>query len=994
MSRKRKKAKIPMGYLCVCMLLFSMGCSTLNRQSVTQESDVSLVRELMEPVYTGQQGLIDTLGVTDHEVIQFQLKNQTAKRVEVPDPLPRLWSSEDLFFFRINDPGIPGHGLYYFDPQTFRLVNLPLDGEDPEASQAFVLFRALPNEGRWFYGEQGLDLFRLSFAYTSDGEIRFKGETRVRGISGDPFLPVYLREKETVFFLNRDGEGGARLMSVDADGENLKEHLLKGAGEISRIYSEDGKILVFESDKKGYQSLFSLNPDDGLVTEFTHVIDDAARENPYILTSRYAQGASTPVVVKLPETLDIREITSLVMAQNPRVSLQRALFAAALVEVGIATLPNYPSFYFELGTVSPAGFFSDKGGFVSQTLLDGLLGFMQPLFDIKRNTELGRAAALKAETAQNLLDNEINERVAEALGLYFEIAYLNEMDTILEELMVVYGRRGAHYETLKTVGDAYGVQLLAAEHIRVAGLSEQAYNRQQRTYLMRRLKHLCGLSLGTQITLARDDFNMDEAVFLDEGGLHDLAVLNHPQIRAVTSELKKAYFLESAGPAVRGILNASAEYEYTGRSSTDALTDNINLTLSGGVSTAHNKSARLHRQYWARIKESLRIRLGIVSGEVQLTLDESLLGFRAAKEDYRAKQVNTTYNLEKARLARLYESIDTLYAEVEQDPLEVNTAIQEYLFAVAGLAEVKKDLGIRYVNVWRETGRSRYLPEAMEGFTTQRVDRRRASLWLWETQSVIQTAQGRESFLRVAGKGSINRVYTYLYSDSRLLDDALLREQFTLFLNECTDAGIEVWALLGEPEWLTGSDGARDLLRGIDRVTQFNASKNSLEPKISGVKIDLEPHSIKGWETDSKVRETLNIRYLRLLKRARVRTDGLMPLWVDCPVKYFTQVQHMPLLRQTERLTDGITAMVYYNHPDKTVAAAEKVFAAGTGPLEIGIEFSGRAPATDTLYPMDKGAWMKTVEALSGKFMEKSQYMGLSLHDYSALKPILDGSNL
>lgn len=996
MNRDTLLGRLPLKVLALCLCLVCQGCSTLNPQSVSQDADVALVRELMEPVYMGQQALIDTLGVTEHNMIVFRVDNQSVRRVPEPDDYPQIWAQESIVFFRVNDPTLHRDVLHFFDPQTFRLLRLPEADEDPDTSQAerphtFTLFKALSGDGRWLAGDRDLSLMRLAFEYTSAGEVRFAGKKRVRGIDGDPFLPVHLRGKGLVFFLTRNEHGTHRLMSVDQNGQNLKAHVLDGAGEIARIYSEDGNTLIFESDKKGYQSLFRLTPDDGTITDYNRSDTEETGENPYILISRYAYGATTPVVVKLPETMDVRNITSLVMAQNPDVSLRRALFAAALVEVGIATLPNYPSFYFEIGTVSPAGFFSNQGGFVSQTLIDGLVGLVQPLFDIKRNTELGRAARLTAETARNQLDNEINERVAEAIQLYFELTYLNEMDAVWQEIMTVYGKRATHYATLKTVGDANGVQILAAERILAAGRSAQAHNRQQALFLKRRLKHLCGLSQGTRIALARDDYFMDDAVFRDEGSLHDLAVLNHPRIKAATSELKKAYFLESAGPAVRGRLNASAEYEYTGRSTSNAVTDNINLTLSGSVSTANRKSARLHKQYWQQIKDSLRIRLGIVSGEVQLSLEEALMDFKAAKHDYLAKRANARYYLERARVARLYETIDALNEEAQPDPLAVNTAVQEYLFAAGGLAEVRKDLGIRYVTVWRETGRSTFLPEQIEGFSSERVDQNMASLWLWETKAAIATPDGIAGFLRAAKAGNINRVYAYLYSDSRLLTEMMFRERFTLFLNACAEEGIEVWALLGEPEWLTDSKAIQDLTRGIDRINQFNASKNRLEPKITGVKIDLEPHSIPGWETDSEVREALNTRFLRLLTQAETRIDDVMPLWVDCPVKYFSQEQNRALMRQITRLTDGITVMAYFNDPDKTINASKTVLDEAGGPIEIGLEFSSKAPASDTLYPMDRDEWAQIVETLSGHFVGTPGYMGLSFHDYSALKPMLNG---
>ena len=986
-------------FLVVSLLLLGGGCGTLNRQSVIQDADMAMVSELMAPLYTGQAQLVETFGTTDHDRIIFRVKNKRVTRVTGPVSPFEIWSPEYLLFFRVADAPGSHRALYYFDSQTLRLIPLRSKGDEggsscTETPATFTLFKALSHGGRWVPGDQALSLMRLHFEYTPSGTIRYRGSDTVPGLPGDPILPVHLRETGRVFFLSRIDEGPYGLFSVDETGRDLKTHLGDGAGRISRIYSEDGIHLIFESDKKGYQSLFRLTPDDGEVTDYTHEEADLGGQGRYVLTSRFSRGAFAPAIVKIPETLNMAMITSLVMAQNPQVAMKRALFAASLVTAGIATLPNYPSLYFELGTISPAGLLDNGGGFVSQTLINGLFGIIQPLFEIRRNTELGRAAELTAETAKTRLDNEINERVAEAMGLYFDITYAHEMGAIWEGLMAAYEIRVRHYTRLKAVGDTYGLQQLAAHKIVVAGRSEQAHHQRRALYLMRRLKTLCGISPDVALALDTEAFCMDAAPLAGDGSLHDLALLNHPQIQAVAGELKKAHFLESAGPTVRARMSISAEYEYIGRGAGTVVSDDFNLTLAGRLSSAQGRSDRLHRHYWARIKDSLRIHLATVSGQVRLSLDEALMDFRAAKNDYEAKRADTRYALEKIRVSRLYASIGTLDEDGGGDPLGVNTAVQEYLDSLARLATVRRDLGVRYVNVWRETGRSRLLPEVMTTLRSQDIDRQKASLWLWKSREVIDSPAGIAAFLRMAKAGHIKRVYAYLYSDARLLTEMMSREQWTLFLNACVQEGIEVWALLGEPEWLMDEDGGRAVSRGLQRVLAFNASKNSLEPKISGVKLDLEPHSFPGWETDTGVRDTLNARYLRILKGAMVQLRGRLPLWVDCPVKYFIREEHGPLMAAIARLSDGITAMVYFNDPKTVISVAKKVLKGARGPVEIGLEFSSTAPASDTLGPLTETRWRQLVGDISGQCMGIPGYMGLSFHDTAALTPILDEGQL
>ncbi|WP_300673310.1 TolC family protein [Desulfoluna sp.] len=987
MPRRRQKGPAPLAWGVLFLALICLGCGLRNRHSVIQEADKAVIQELMAPFYSGQQHLFETLGTTAHDLIVFQLKNQRVKRVLEPESLPRFLADELIVFFRITDPDQGETALYYFDPLSLRLSRLPLSEFSSESTQTFAVFKALARE-RWGWpGEQALSLVSLHFDYDGSGTLRFAGKKRVKGIPGEPVLPVYLRRSGCVFFLSRDSQGASLLMAVDEQGENLGEPLGPGYGEITRIFSDDDRTLVFESDKKGYQSLYRLTPETGEVTGYHRSEAFEGEGSRYILRRRHAHGVAPPVVVRLPEVLDVQAIVSLVMAQSPEVNLKRSLWAADFVQAGIATLPNYPSLYFELGTSSAAGLFSDQSGF----FIDGLLGIFQPLLDIRRNTELWRAAQLTAETSRCRVDDEINERVAEALQLYFKVSHLQELGDVQEALLSTYQRRVTYYETLKSVGDALGGQRLAAEKILVSGRAERAHTHRQIVFLMRRLKDLCGIPQGVGISLTPADFHLEDMVFEAPGVLRELSVLNHPQVKAISSEFQKARFLESAGPEIRGTLNASAEYEYRGRSTGDAVTDNINLTLSGGVSTAHRKAARLHRHYWSHMKESLRLRLEIVSDQIQLGLDEALMDFKAAQGDALAKRRDAHYYLEKVRVARLYEAIDSIDEEGPLDPLAVNTAEQAYFEAVARLAGVKKDLGVRYANVWRETGRSRLLGEQLTALSFQNIDRQSASLWLWETRAAMDSSAHRAAFVKTARSAGVKRVYAYLYSDARLLSEQMAREQLTQFLGDCAREGIEVWALLGEPEWLTGDDGLEALTRGIDRIASFNGSKNRFEPRISGVKLDVEPHSIAGWETEPIRRMALNRTYIRLIQRARARIGVEMPLWVDCPVKFFTREEHRPLMRQVARLTDGITVMAYFDAPEKIDRIATAVLEAAEGPVEVGVEFSHRAPATDTLYPLARDRWPQVVEPLAGQFMESPFYRGLSYHDYSALRLIFDG---
>ncbi len=151
-----KKKSMPSGIFTALLLILMIsgsGCSTLNGQSVRQNADVELIKELMAPLYIGQQKLIETIGTTDHDLIVFRMENNRVKRLPEKGPGTQLWEQRNIVFFRINESGKNNPGIYYFDQQTFRLYRLD-QVENP--SQTVTLSKTIPCDGKWMPVEQSL----------------------------------------------------------------------------------------------------------------------------------------------------------------------------------------------------------------------------------------------------------------------------------------------------------------------------------------------------------------------------------------------------------------------------------------------------------------------------------------------------------------------------------------------------------------------------------------------------------------------------------------------------------------------------------------------------------------------------------------------------------------------------------------------------------------------------------------------------------------------
>ena len=230
--------------------------------------------------------------------------------------------------------------------------------------------------------------------------------------------------------------------------------------------------------------------------------------------------------------------------------------------------------------------------------------------------------------------------------------------------------------------------------------------------------------------------------------------------------------------------------------------------------------------------------------------------------DYKAKQTHLVYRLEELRVAYVHEDYEPVNLEPGEhpDPLASVTARVEYFDALAKRFKVEMDLGLRFAKVWREMGLSTRLPREIAPSRQTVLLKKRPSLWLWRTRDVLASDESRDRFLRLARDLNARRVYAYLYSDSQLLSNRIDQERLAQFILLCYRDDIEVWALLGEPEWLD-EKSTDSLSTAIQRIRKFNGGFTAPEPKISGIKLDLEPHALPEWDQDPERRDVLNARF-------------------------------------------------------------------------------------------------------------------------------------
>lgn len=1025
------------------------GCQTPSKQEFNQVDQATDYRRLYEPLASSDPALLERLDTLQAEHVAFELTPAGAQRVPYPLPEELLWSPQRAVFYKVQRDDGTIQWLY-FNGLKLRVEALerplPADGDlVPAGDTGYAIYRSVPVRKGGVVSTGDLDLFRYEFTITEDGRIDATGYQRITRDEGEDLQPAPMVGVERVVYVHQDPDAPHALMIADPHAGPPRP--LFDGQDFDALFPAllpDGR-LVFFSDQLGYLSLFQLDdaaeyvraleryrmgadntpPPDWrtLVRPFEYPFPQPQAKQDIFVASVPKDGALQPVLLRLPETLDLATIVRLTEAHNARVNERRARYAAALIDAARYKLNNWPRIDLGLSFEDRIDLFGNvprlfTGDTLSEQAWTFLVGLTQPLLDFKQNKAFEQSALEDAEVARQQLAAEIQNRITEAADLYFEAVYLKRLIDIQTAQLAVTRERGDYYRTLRDKREATRLQIMGVDQV-VEGLeSERAFHQDRLAFLESRLKEVMGLPSDTRLALANERFALgDYALPPLEQSIHQ-ALTNHPSLLAAKHAVASAFYQQAAGPDVRPRASLGASYESRNRDfnlGTQAIgesgnlepvvidqnrTDEIvSLALSGQVPLASWKAKRLHGQFWTQLIHALRLAQEAEARRVRTAVEEAYMDFQAAQRDIQAKRATQAYFLEKLRVARLQQvygppgtQVTLLRPPDEPGAIEETlgtgveaplTAHFEYLRALDRRNRTEMELGQRFARVWRETGRIDAFMDALGTRHWKQARRMQPAVWLWRTKDAIGTDDAVDEAVSILHAQHARRVYAYLYSDARLLADTKTREQFTLFVEQCARWDIEVWALLGEPEWITSGDSA-PLGRAMDRILEFNAQFGSFEPKLAGVKLDLEPHAQPGWDQGGNARAKLEETYLSLLDASRQRLEGDLPLWVDAPPKFFREDEAAFLGEVAERV-DGATLMDYFSTEPAILKWAQTGLDEFPKPLEIGLELSAKAPEANTLAAWTDSELHALETKLNDAFLSRGNYAGWALHDFAAV---------
>lgn len=981
--------KIQKLFILVWLVVFCScysGCVRKDYPRFEQEMSASETRQLYDPLFNGQQALLETLGKTDVQPVVFSISASQVSRLKKTPAGELLWDENKVVFFKVPHKKQSGFHYYYFHPRELRLSELnnqPQAGSDmmKTGPGRYAIFRALAS--RTSRRGRDLSVYRIDFSASSDGTIKYMSKTNLTLSPGNSTMPVLIPHAGRVLYLHEYSKKFHILRTVKVDGAD--DQPLIPSQNFDAIHPKilpDGRI-VFAANPKGYFRLYSYDQATKELAEFKEKLPAPEGAGKVMLGGIFKDGAYVPAVFTLPEKLDLKSILALAMAHNPAVNKNRALLAAALLEAGQTKLNNIPSLSFGLHYTPDVGvalkeplFFS--GDFLSQGLARGLLGIVQPLLDIKRNAALSEADLWRAEIARDVLNDEINGVMAETMMVYFEARYYRELIKIYSELVVVIKERLKRLAVLRDAMETTKIEILGAEKNLLAYTADLEIYKKYLAYKKNRLKELCGISDGISIDLSAEEYCFDKYKMMPLYEMRRIALLNHPRMKASRSVLSRAFYLRLAGEKIRPTAWFSGEYGQSRREFRDPVDDYITLSINGRIPLASIKARRLHIQQWRETFNSMKIEQEIQKQAVAGNMEVASLDFLGAQKSYRVEKASIRYYLEVLRVERLHKNFAV--PDNKRSPLLDNNAAIDYLNSLARFSKVERDLGVGYAELWRQMGLASRLTEETSKLFRRSCDVKYSSVWVWDTKALLKDDDSCLEFGKYADSIKVKRAYVYLYSASELLDDHVLRERLSMFVSACAQKGIAVWALLGEPEWLTAKDN-EPLEKALAKILGYNDLFGPLEPKLQGVKLDLEPHSLKNWAVNQ---QTLKDKYLSLLGSAKKILSKKLPLWADCPPQ-FLRPEHKDLVDAINANLDGVTLMCYFNEEKPILTTAANGLKAFSIPVEVGLEFSETAPEGDTTFKWQFSRFLAFRRHMQSWFLSSSNFSGTAFHDYKAV---------
>ena len=886
----------------------------------------------------------------------------------------------------------------------------------PAGGRAFdVVFAAREGSLFPFCADRDFEIFRARIAVDARGDASLLDVRQLTHNGWDDEQPAFSPDGQWIVYVSRR-LGPANLALMDRNGDYIRL-LTSGnsAGARFPVVLPGNEECLYVSDAGGVTEFYICGLDGRghrraspqELKEMLFSWDDGTR-HAYLLTEAFAQEQSLRMLLGLPRTLDFMDLVLLAEWNSPLLKQYREKMLAARAETDHNLRARGARADVSVLHMTDTGVLVDEGAVnPGDRSVEGLARMLFtlsfPLFQGSLNKAIAqRDRWQEAVYSQTYLKryNELVYNVARAYADYSEQRALADLwarvlDLERKRRFIWQARVAAGRELPDRPQEAESrIAQAQADLSAASGRAEAARSR---------LCALLGLNDMEAVRIEPAPMDWEEPPMsvppLEQ--FQGLAQLNRPELaRLKFLELRAAAIRDMGPPETRERPRLDLTYGYgTDNFFGGVVDDFISAGISHSLPLDRLGIGRSYREQWTHEMLAYRNQREQLRLDFHADLQETYSAIRRTVEQFQAARSRRDLDAERLRLARIRAGHGAPSDSKAPDAVEPIEAAVELLKQRMAVVEVRAELSRHVAQYYYRAGLARRFVQAVaRGPEPDRSGRR--AVWLWRSLEVATDPAKRDDLLRVCAEAGVTRIYCFIGRGEQGL---YLREaawEFGYLLELCRERGIEVQALVGNPQWVDESQRA-EVGAVVRSIVEFNSRTQEGRAGFTGIKLDVEPHALPRWrEPDGRKR--LVRAYLELLDFVRgvLGGDGAgLPLSADVPLSYADVAApdgEASLFGLLCSRLDALTVMAYVRDPEELARRTLPLLATAQEhgiELEVGVETAPGAPASTALDVASIEELLVTLDGAYERFAAYASFAGFAVHDYRGLARLVEKSH-
>jgi len=902
-------------------------------------------------------------------------------------------------------------------PVALRLDSLcahELPAAEGEGRLFDVLFTAREHAVFPFCAEQDMEIYKARLRAASDeGDVSLLDVRQMTHNRWDDLEPAFSPDGQWIVFASaRLGPRNVALM--DRNGEFLRLLTRRARhGAYHPAVLPDNEHCMYVTAVNGTEDYFICGLDgtghrrasDEELRRMLFSWDDATRHR-YLVSNAFAHSDELRLAMKLPRRLGLTELILLAEWNAPGLRQCRETILAARAEREGNHLTQGPQVGFGATHVLDVGTLLSEPDESPQDR--PAQGFTRYLFSLSLplfTGPLSRAIEARDRWQEIVYSQTYRKRYSELVyGLvreYFNYSEQTVRAQLLRRVLELNLKRKFLWETRAAANLDLQHKVREAEGYIAETQADISDAEGKARAAHGRLLAAAGLEPAYEAEIVPSTLNArdlpSEAPSVER--LQALARVNHPDLaRLKFLELRAAAIREMGPPETRSRPTLHVNYGLGAEHFfSRAVDDFISLGLGHALPLDALGLQAAYREQWTHEMRAFREERRQAALDISADLEETHAALERLRDYLQAALRWSELGAEKVRLSRIYRGQQSVPDSKTHPVAELIDAQIEHLEQRMAVASARADLLRHLARYYHRAGLARRLLTMLAGGAEPAPSGCR-SLWVWKSLEVTLNPEERGKLLGTCEEQGITRLYCFV---SRVEGDLYLDRyawEYGRLLDLCRARGIQVYALVGNPQWLRPSY-REEVGAIVQSILEFNSRQAEGRAAFAGIKLDVEPHALPDWQQPER-RGALAVNYLEMLKyvRAQLGARGrdlrlaadVSPTWSEA------ETGNGNLLSLAAQRLDEITVMAYRDTPEAVLERARPALEA-TRPyatsIEIGIETAEVQQPGVSMAGRQIDDIMLALERVYEGLAEFPNFRGFAIHDYSGLKKAIGESH-